>query len=201
MQTLFEYRNAGSVPNGMPKVNIGKLINMERERTPFGQRMYEARKRAGLTQQHVCMRLDISQGTLSEAEHVANGSAYTARFAALYRVNAHWLTTGEADATGAPVVATHSRTSEPPRPDFSQRQVSDSDWATLQNVKLVLPESRLREIEIEAKRIRRTAAEQIGAAKAQRSTHVVSSEAGLQGGRSKFGLLDEQLPTKKAKRS
>ena len=63
--------------------------------------MYEARTAAGLSQVAVCKELDISQGTLSEAERLAYGSSHTVRFAALYNVSAHWLANG----TGPRVVA------------------------------------------------------------------------------------------------
>ena len=86
-------------------VNIGRLVPMSKprpsSRTEFGQRMYEARIAAGLSQVAVCKELGISQGTLSEAERLAYGSSHTVRFAALYNVSAHWLAIG----TGPRVVA------------------------------------------------------------------------------------------------
>lgn len=45
--------------------------------------------------------------------------------------------------------------------DFTERKVSDSDWATLLDVKLVLPEPELRRIHEEAERIRRVSREQL----------------------------------------
>lgn len=69
--SLVEHRNSASVPFGKPIVNIGKLVSMATARpsgrTDFGQRMYEARTAAGLSQVEVCKRLGISQSTLSEA--------------------------------------------------------------------------------------------------------------------------------------
>lgn len=84
----------------MPLVNIGKLFDMARssrpvERTPFGQRMFDARTAAGLSQPQVCKELRISQGTLSEAERTAGGSSHAVRFAALYRVRPEWLANGK----------------------------------------------------------------------------------------------------------
>lgn len=84
---------------GLPFVNIGKVISMvskrsERERSPFGLRMFQARERAGLTQMDVRERLGISQGTLSELEGTAGSSGKTVEFAQLYDVDATWLATG-----------------------------------------------------------------------------------------------------------
>lgn len=56
--------------------------------------MFQSRKDAGLSQEFVASKVGISQGTLSEAEWTANGSSHTAEFAALYKVDAHWLATG-----------------------------------------------------------------------------------------------------------
>jgi transcriptional regulator with XRE-family HTH domain len=84
---------------GLPFVNIGKVISMvskrsERERSPFGLRMFQARERAGLTQMEVREQLGISQGTLSELEGRAASSGKTVEFAKLYGVDANWLSTG-----------------------------------------------------------------------------------------------------------
>lgn len=67
----------------------------ERERSAFGQRMFEARTRAGLTQMQVRKALGVSQGTLSDLEGEGQTSGMTPQYAELYRVNAHWLATGE----------------------------------------------------------------------------------------------------------
>src|SRR5688572_14084439 len=66
-----------------------------RERTPFGQRMFEARETAGLTQMQVRERLKVSQGTLSELEHTAHSTRRLVDFAALYGVDPTWLATGQ----------------------------------------------------------------------------------------------------------
>src|SRR4051794_26748677 len=90
------YRVADIMNIGMPIVNIGKLIGMnERGRTPFGQRMHLARKRAKLTQVQVRDALSVAQSTLSELETTAHSSGRTAEFAALYNCDARWLATGE----------------------------------------------------------------------------------------------------------
>jgi transcriptional regulator with XRE-family HTH domain len=70
-----------------------------KERTEFGQRMFDARKKAGLTQKQVCDTLvpPVAQSTLAELERDAAGSRRTAEFAAAYRCNVHWLATGEGE--------------------------------------------------------------------------------------------------------
>lgn len=72
------------------------MARTARERTPFGLRLYAARKAAGLSQVQVYEKLRIPQSTLSELETVASSSGYTAQLAALYNVDAHMLATGDA---------------------------------------------------------------------------------------------------------
>jgi phage repressor protein C with HTH and peptisase S24 domain len=72
---------------------------MEKTRSAFGKRLYEARKNAKLTQKQVAARTGISQGTLSELETDAQGSSYTAVLAQLYGVSAIYL----AEGVGQPV--------------------------------------------------------------------------------------------------
>lgn len=67
----------------------------DRERSPFGRRMFESRERAGLKQMQVRKALGISQGTLSELEALAASSGKVVEFAGLYGVDAMWLATGE----------------------------------------------------------------------------------------------------------
>lgn len=117
---------------GFPIVNIGTLINM---RTPFGQRMYDTRKHAKLTQEQVRTKLKISQSTLSELENEANSSGHTTAFAKLYGCDAHWLATGQGESgldADAPQL--------PSKTFQDRREVSESDWATLQAVKTLVPE-------------------------------------------------------------
>lgn len=66
-----------------------------RERSAFGNRMYEARQAAGLTQMQVKAAVGCSQGTLSELEATAESSGLVPRFAELYGVLPMWLATGE----------------------------------------------------------------------------------------------------------
>lgn len=72
---------------------------VSRGRTPFGQRMREARERAGLTQMEVRKRLHVSQGTLSGLETGAHSTRRLVDFAQLYGVSPEWLAKGEGEAT------------------------------------------------------------------------------------------------------
>lgn len=68
---------------------------MEKTRTAFGQRLWEARKAAKLSQNLVCQKIGISQGTLSELENSANSSGHIAALAALYNADPVYLATGK----------------------------------------------------------------------------------------------------------
>jgi transcriptional regulator with XRE-family HTH domain len=76
-----------------------------RDRTPFGQRMFDAREVAGLTQMQVRERLKVSQGTLSELERTAHSTRRLVDFAMLYQVNPRWLATGEGVRDAAPMMS------------------------------------------------------------------------------------------------
>jgi transcriptional regulator with XRE-family HTH domain len=76
-----------------------------RERTPFGQRMFEARQMAGLTQMQVRERLKVSQGTLSELERTAHSTKRLVDFAALYGVDPSWLAIGQGRHDAAPAMS------------------------------------------------------------------------------------------------
>lgn len=65
-----------------------------RERTPFGQRLFEARTRAKLTQPQLAKRVGMGQSTLAEAEYTANGSSFTAQLAKATGVRSEWLAAG-----------------------------------------------------------------------------------------------------------
>lgn len=67
----------------------------QRNRSPFGQRMLEARTRAGLTQVQASEALGISQGTLAELERKGEGSTLVVHFAKLYRCAPEWLALGD----------------------------------------------------------------------------------------------------------
>lgn len=185
---------------------MGKLMRMTkstRERTPFGQRMYEARRRSGLTQGLVCAGLGITQGTLSGLESTGQGSRRVAEFARIYHCDAEWLATGK----GSP-----GWSSEPaPRPESPQRVVSEQEWLLLQDVRMVLGERELTEIRARASVIREQVehlvrqrmgahaphAEGAHGANEHMHTEHFADPPGLPeelvGGRSHFGELDESL--------
>lgn len=73
------HRLSNIVLKGQPLCNIGKVMGViERERTSFGQRLFDAREAVGLNQTEVCKRIGISQGTLSGLERTAHASRHTA---------------------------------------------------------------------------------------------------------------------------
>lgn len=61
----------------------------------YGERLGQARKRAGLTQVQLARRAGVTQGVISHLERGnAHGSAYTHRIAAALGVSAMWLAEG-----------------------------------------------------------------------------------------------------------
>ena len=120
-----------------------------RERTAFGLRLYEARKAAGLSQKQVFAQAGIPQSTLSELETVAASSGYTAQLAALYKVDAHVLATGE------PAMATPSTAQEPAK---QYAAFSEQERQFIADLRELLEEDRARivnEIAIRADQMRR----------------------------------------------
>lgn len=86
------YRNADVFASGIPISGNPTLGNM---RSEYGNRLHQARKRAHMTQAALCKAVGISQSTLSELEHDAQGSSHTATLARALNVRAEWLATGE----------------------------------------------------------------------------------------------------------
>lgn len=70
------------------------------ERTPFGQRLFDAREAAELTQDQAAKAVGMSQGTLAEAEISGKRSGYTSQLAELYGVIPTWLATGKGPRKG-----------------------------------------------------------------------------------------------------
>lgn len=91
-----------------------------KERAPFGQRLFDARTKAKLTQEALAKLVGMSQSTLGELEYTGQGSSFTPQIAAACGVRAEWLATGEGDMV-APVPA--------PAPLFSE------PWAEFQPVR------------------------------------------------------------------
>ncbi|WP_321874475.1 helix-turn-helix domain-containing protein [Burkholderia ubonensis] len=71
-----------------------------RVRTPFGERLFFARRRKGMTQREVAMHVGISASNLAELESTGVGSAFTVALAMLYKVNPVWLAYGKGPITG-----------------------------------------------------------------------------------------------------
>jgi len=86
-----------------------------RQRTEFGTRLVQARKRAGLTQVQLARALGMVQSALSAAEYANNSSLKSTQMATVLGVNPLWLTTGQGswdDAVGTlPAI-----TWQPPEP-------------------------------------------------------------------------------------
>lgn len=77
-------------------------LRSSRERSAFGQRMFDAREAAGLTQMDVRAQIGCSQGTLSQLEGMSESSGLVSQFAELYRVSAKWLATGDGPREAPP---------------------------------------------------------------------------------------------------
>lgn len=73
---------------------MGK-VKSARERSAFGQRMFKARKAAGLSIEQVAKKVGVSVSTLSQAENEGQGSALVVQFADLYGVSPWWLAVGQ----------------------------------------------------------------------------------------------------------
>jgi phage repressor protein C with HTH and peptisase S24 domain len=119
-----EYRLSDSVASGIPVTENRNLAPMKllgrrnRERTPFGQRLFDARTQAQMTQPQLAKAAGMSQSTLAEAEYTAQGSSYTAQLAAALGVRSEWLATGEGAMKDAP--------DHLDRPMFSRRPAEPS---------------------------------------------------------------------------
>lgn len=157
-RSLSKHRIADIMCSGLPIVNIGRLIGMEkpeRERSEFGKRMRAARKAVKpkeLRQEYVCEQIGISQSTLSGLEKDARGSSHTVAFAKLYNVDAHWLATGEGDMR--PKGYAPAPPDKPPKGFADRRQVTPSQWALLQAVEDLIPEKDREELVVRHQRTR-----------------------------------------------
>lgn len=89
------YRSSDTHASGIPIDGSLTLAPMrERERSPFGDRLFQARKHAKLTQPQLASAVGMAQGTLAEAERSGLGSSFTAQIARVCGVRAEWLATG-----------------------------------------------------------------------------------------------------------
>lgn len=109
-----DYRNSDSLVKRQTVCDYRDTAEMDR--TPFGQRLHDARKAAGYTQEAAAKEVGMSQGTLADAEIEGKRSGYTPQLAALYGVNAAWLATGrgsKTDSTVSVVTPPISQTADP----------------------------------------------------------------------------------------
>ncbi len=84
------------VPHEPPHPQAPHDMRMGKKgRTPFGQRMYEARRDAGLTQVQAAKKAGVDQSTVSLAETTAFHSKHTGALAAVYKADAVYLATGK----------------------------------------------------------------------------------------------------------
>lgn len=92
-----EYRITDVDASGIPILEVPTLPPMrEKERSEFGWRLYEARKRAGLTQVELAKRAGFgSQGSIAELEKLGQGSSHTPMLATALGVTPEWLATGD----------------------------------------------------------------------------------------------------------
>lgn len=93
----LQYRHADIYTTGIPFVKLGKLGAMARSvlRTPFGQRVKDAREAVGMSQVALATAIGVSQSVIAEAETKSTSSAYTVRLALALKVLPLWLETGE----------------------------------------------------------------------------------------------------------
>jgi transcriptional regulator with XRE-family HTH domain len=78
----------------MPMPENATLRSM---RSEFGQRLFDARKHAGLTQQELASAVGTSQANLGELEKKGAGSALTPALAKRCGVSVEWLAYGHGD--------------------------------------------------------------------------------------------------------
>jgi transcriptional regulator with XRE-family HTH domain len=95
-----EYRLSDSDASGFPIIVPPTLRHMrQKQRSDFGQRVYDARKKAGLTQKELAKKAGFeSQGSIAELEWIGQGSSNTLQLAAALGVSPDWLATGNATA-------------------------------------------------------------------------------------------------------
>lgn len=142
-----------------------------------------------MTQPQVAERLGMSQGTIAELEKKGQGSSRTIEFAALYGVDAGWLATGEESGLVAPPA--------PPAGFEDRREVSESDWGLLMDVKIATTEKEKQEIRERAAELRAQVTQQLAqVSRAQRADQSKPADQFMGG----IGDIAEDAATPKAAR-
>jgi transcriptional regulator with XRE-family HTH domain len=75
----------------------------KRERTEYGERLFQARTKAKLTQPQLAKAAGMAQSTLAELEYIGSGSSFTAQIANACGVRAEWLANGEGPMVDQPL--------------------------------------------------------------------------------------------------
>ena len=140
---------------------------MARETDTLGGRLRLARNKRRLTQDELADLAAMKQPDISKLERGDMlKTTGMARLVAVLRVPAAWLELGLGDEP-----LWDAAIGEPPAPpsDYRDRhEVSESDWATLQAVKMMLSEQELADIRERAARAFAAAEERIAAASGKR---------------------------------
>lgn len=75
-----------------------------KERSDYGERLFQARRHARLTQAQLAQKAGLSQSNLAELEHQGQGSARTPQIAKATGVRVDWLADGEGEMLAEPEV-------------------------------------------------------------------------------------------------
>lgn len=91
-------------------ITLPAMAHRTKDRTPFGERLFEARSFAKLSQKDLADAVDLSQNNISHLEIHGQGSPKVAEMALACGVRVAWLSRGdgemlEADTSGALHVA------------------------------------------------------------------------------------------------
>lgn len=93
-----DYRRSVKDASGFPVYHPDTLSDMKQtERTPYGARLFQARKHAGLTQGQLAKLAGTSQTNVADAEKIALGSSFTAQFAKVCGVSPEWLANADGE--------------------------------------------------------------------------------------------------------
>lgn len=111
-------------------------------RSEFGERLYEARKSAGLTQAALAKSVGMSQPTYSDLEKNGQGSSYTSAIANKCGVVSLWLETGDGPkfAAAANITAPSPRLtatgseSKHPLANIDKAQEATNDVASIERL-------------------------------------------------------------------